>query len=46
MANVLVNDASLTAIANAIRAKTNSTDTYTPAEMAEAINAIEIKKGG
>ena len=43
MANVLVNDASLTAIANAIRAKTNNTDTYTPAEMAEAINAIEIK---
>lgn len=40
MANVLVQDTSLTAIGDAIRAKNGSEDTYKPAEMAEAILAL------
>lgn len=38
--NVLVNKDSLQNIANAIRAKNESTTTYKPAEMAPAINAL------
>ena len=44
MANKLYNDTSIKAIANAIRAKNGKTDTYTVAEMAEAIN--DIPAGG
>ena len=40
MAKVLVNESSLTGIADAIRAKNGSTDTYKPSEMAAAITAI------
>ena len=40
MAKVLVNESSLTGIANAIRGKNGSTDTYKPSEMAAAITAI------
>lgn len=40
MANVLVNEDSLTGIADAIRGKNGSTDTYKPSEMAAAISAI------
>ena len=40
MAKVLVNENNLTNIANAIRGKNGSTDTYKPSEMAEAITAI------
>lgn len=40
MSNVLVNDASLTAIASAIRAKNGTQDTYKPGEMAAAITNI------
>lgn len=40
MAKGLVSDTNLTAIANAIRAKNGSSDTYTPAEMATAITNI------
>ena len=40
MANVFVDDAYLTAIANAIRGKTGSADTYTPAQMAAVISSI------
>lgn len=46
MANVLVQDTSLTAIANAIREKNGSTDTYKPAEMATAIQALSSGGGG
>lgn len=42
--NVLVNDESLKNIADAIRAKTNSATTYKPAEMAPAIQAINVGK--
>lgn len=38
---VLVTDSSLTAIANAIRAKLDVATTYTPAQMAEAILSIQ-----
>lgn len=41
MATVKTNDAYYAAIADAIRAKTGSTDTYTPAQMAAAIQAIQ-----
>ena len=41
MANVLVEENSLTAIANSIRGKNGTTNTYKPGEMAAAINAIE-----
>lgn len=40
MANVLVNENSLTNIANAIRGKNGETTTYKPSEMASAITAI------
>lgn len=42
--NVLVNDESLKAIADAIRGKNKSTTTYKPAEMAPAIQAIDVGK--
>lgn len=45
MVKVLVNDTSLTKIANAIREKNGSSDTYKPAEMADAIAAIETGSG-
>lgn len=40
MAKVLVNESSLTGIADAIRSKNGSTDTYKPSQMAAAISAI------
>lgn len=40
MANVVVNDTYLSDIADAIRAKNGSSDTYKPSEMADAISAI------
>ena len=40
MANVLVQESSLTAIANAIRGKNGTQTTYKPAQMAAAITAI------
>lgn len=40
MAKVLVNESSLTGIADAIRGKNGTTDTYKPSEMAAAITAI------
>lgn len=44
MANVLVNENSLQAIANAIREKTGNSDiTYTPAEMAYGIESIQTQ---
>lgn len=42
----LINPALLTDIADAIRAKNGSSDTYTPAEMAEAIAEIETGTSG
>lgn len=41
MGNVLVEETSLQAIANSIRAKNGSTDTYKPGDMAAAIDDIE-----
>lgn len=41
MSKVLVNESSLTGIANAIRSKNGTTDTYKPSEMAGAIEAIQ-----
>ena len=41
MVGVIVNDSSLQSIADAIRAKTGGTETYKPAEMAAAIQAIQ-----
>lgn len=46
MPNVLVNDASLTAIGNAIRVKNGETTTYKPAEMAAAISNLVINSSG
>lgn len=46
MSKVLVNESSLTGIANAIRGKNGSTTTYKPSEMAAAITAIESGGGG
>lgn len=46
MANVLVQDSSLTAIADAIRAKNGAETTYKPGEMAAAISAIPTGSGG
>lgn len=46
MADYLIKDTTLTNIADAIRAKKSSTDTYTPAEMATAISSIESGGGG
>lgn len=40
MGNVIINDSNLTNIANAIRAKNGTTNTYKPSEMADAITAI------
>ena len=40
MANVLVEENSLTAIANAIRQKNSLNTTYKPSEMDEAINNL------
>lgn len=45
MADYLIKDTTLTNIADAIRAKKSSTDTYTPAEMATAIASIESGGG-
>ena len=46
MADYLIKDTTLTNIADAIRAKKSSTETYTPAEMATAISSIETGGGG
>ena len=46
MPNVLVNDEYLSDIADAIRAKNGSSDTYTPGQMAGAIGDIEGGGGG
>ena len=46
MANVLVENSSLQAIATAIRAKNGSSDTYKPSEMSGAILAIPTGGGG
>ena len=40
MSKVLVNESSLTGIANAIRGKNGETTTYKPSEIAAAITAI------
>lgn len=40
MSRALINESSLTAIANAIRGKNGSSNTYTPGQMAAAIDAI------
>ena len=45
MANVIINDTHLTNIANAIRDKNGSSDTYKPSEMANAIESIETGGG-
>jgi hypothetical protein len=45
MANVLVEETSLQNIANSIREKTGTTDTYKPSEMASAISSIEAGGG-
>lgn len=45
MANVIIDDTHLTNIADAIRSKNGSVDTYTPAQMAAAISAIETGGG-
>lgn len=46
MAKVLVTDTHLTNIANAIRSKKGTSDTYKPSEMANAISNIETGSGG
>lgn len=46
MAKLFIQDTTLTAIGNAIREKTGTTDLLSPAEMATAIEAIEIGGGG
>ena len=46
MSKVLVNDTNLTNIADAIRNKNGSADTYKPSEMAAAITAISGGGGG
>lgn len=46
MSNVLVNDTSLTAIANAIRSKLGVSTTYKPGQMASAIQSIPTGGGG
>ena len=46
MGKVLVNETSLSGIANAIRSKNGTTTTYKPSEMAAAISAIETGGGG
>lgn len=42
MSKAFIDDTNLTAIANAIRAKNGSTDTYLPSAMPAAIEAIPI----
>lgn len=44
--NVIIDDRNLTNIADAIRNKTGSSDTYKPSEMATAINSITTGSGG
>ena len=44
MSTVLINEASLENIADAIRAKNKTQTTYKPAQMADAISAIETKR--
>lgn len=46
MSKVLVNESSLTGIADAIRGKNGETTTYKPSEMAAAITAIPVGGGG
>lgn len=46
MANVVINETNLTNIANAIREKNGTEETYKPSEMAEAISAITTGGGG
>lgn len=45
MSKVLVNEASLTAIGDAIRSKNGTEDKYKPSEMAAAIGAISVGSG-
>ena len=45
MAKVLVSESNLTNIANAIRSKNGSSNTYTPAQMGPAILAIPTGGG-
>lgn len=40
MAKVLISESILTAIADAIREKLSTTDTYKPSEMADAVESI------
>lgn len=46
MANVIISDAHLTDIADAIRSKNGTENAYKPREMAAAITAIEVGSGG
>lgn len=46
MSERIIQSETLTAIANAIRAKNSSSDTYTPSQMADAIIAIPTSSGG
>ena len=45
MSKVLVNESTLSSIAGAVRDKTGTTNTYKPAEMAEAIQSISASGG-
>lgn len=46
MAKVLISESILTAIADAIREKLSTTDTYKPSEMADAVESISGGGGG
>lgn len=46
MANVIINDANLVAIGDAIRAKNGTANTYKPREMADAITNLPTGGGG
>lgn len=46
MAKVLISESILTAIAEAIREKLSTTDTYKPSEMADAVESISGGGGG
>lgn len=46
MANVIINDTNLSNIADAIRSKNKSTETYKPGEMAAAIAALQLSENG
>lgn len=46
MANYIIQDTELIAIADAIRTKNGTEDTYTTTEMVDAIEAIESGGGG